>query len=110
LADQALDTVAWLRVLDELELSVDDANSVAAGDPGADALDFGAAAGWQPPAEIGVIPIHLEERARDLLVLQLKLVHELGAALRSASRHLAAVRAIPTARGAKGSVYLDVTG
>lgn len=113
MADQELTTAAWLRVLNELELSLDTASRVATADATAESTgaDHPAPASvWQPPAGIGPIPAHLEERARDLLTCQKKLVRELDAARRLAGQHLAALRIVPPAREADRSVYLDVTG
>jgi len=114
LAKNALNTAAWLGVLDDLELRLDNANRAAAThsteNPTADAADLAAESPWEPPAGIGPIPHHLEERARDLLVCQQKLAGEIDGARRVTLRHLAALRSVPSAREAKRSVYLDVTG
>lgn len=110
MAKQALNTAAWLTVLAELELSLDDANRAATAFEQADAAGHAPASAWRPPATIGPIPAHLEERARDLVVCQQKLVRELDAARRLAGQHLAALRTVPPARDADRSVYLDVTG
>lgn len=65
---------------------------------------------WSAPHGLGPIPQALEQRARDVLVNQLKLIRELEEARRVTGQHLAAVRAVPLARDADASVYLDVDG
>ncbi|MBB5640811.1 hypothetical protein [Cryobacterium roopkundense] len=114
MAKKALNTAAWLRVLNELEQSLDTANwALAANSTStspADAAGLAPASTWRPPATIGPIPAQLEGRARDLLVCQQKLVRELDAARRTAGQHLAALRTVPPVRELDRSVYLDVTG
>ncbi|WP_156109586.1 hypothetical protein [Cryobacterium sp. MLB-32] len=114
MAKQSPNTAAWLRVLNELELNLDTANWSAAAnstpDSAPDAAGLAPASFWQPPTTIGPIPAELGERARDLLLCQLKLVRELDAARRVAGQHLAALRTVPPVRDSDRSVYLDVTG
>jgi len=95
----------WGTVLDELEQQLDAANRAATTTDAADV-----AVPWQPPAHIGPIPAHLQERARDLLLCQQKIMRELDDSRRIAGQHLAALRMVPPERELSRSVYLDTSG
>ncbi|MDH6237283.1 hypothetical protein [Cryobacterium sp. CG_9.6] len=99
--------MAWRRVLDELEHQLDAANQAATL---ADAPSLVPAPRWRPPTNLGPLPVKLEERARDLLLCQQKLIRELDDARRVAGLHLAAIRQIPPSRDLDRSVYLDISG
>lgn len=64
---------------------------------------------WAPPANLGPLPETLSARARALEAAQRDLAAKLAAARSSAAGHLAALRAVPTARQ-DAPVYLDVQG
>jgi hypothetical protein len=64
---------------------------------------------WAPPPVLGPLPDSLAERARALEAAQRDLAAKLAAARSSAAGHLAALRAVPTARQ-DAPVYLDVQG
>ncbi|MGT2463307.1 hypothetical protein [Sinomonas atrocyanea] len=64
---------------------------------------------WAPPPGLGPLPESLAARARALEAAQRDLAARLGAARSSAASHLAALRAVPSARQ-DAPVYLDVTG
>lgn len=87
---------AWATVLDELETSLAQAGETAAG--------------WTPPAGLGLIPDALLERAQVLNRAQRARIAELEEARRQAAAHLAALRTIPALRDPAASVYLDVAG
>jgi len=77
-------------------------------DPDADP-DAAAHAAWTPPTHLGPLPLHLRERAREVLAGQRESIRNLEEMHRETGRHLAAVRTVP--READGApVYLDVTG
>jgi len=99
------ETSAWGPVLDELEQQLDAANHAATSTDVAES-----AVPWQPPARIGPIPAHLQERARDLLLCQRKVMGELNEARRIAGQHLAALRMVPREPELSRSVYLDTSG
>ncbi|MGY3567490.1 hypothetical protein [Sinomonas sp. RB5] len=64
---------------------------------------------WAPPPGLGPLPESLAARARALEAAQRGLAARLAAARSSAATHLAALRAVPSARQ-DAPVYLDVTG
>lgn len=72
-------------------------------------MDAPAHVAWTPPTHLGPLPLHLRERAEELLAQQRESIRNLEEMHRETGRHLAAVRSVP--READGqSVYLDVTG
>lgn len=87
----------WVSVLDELEEFL---GSVLGEDRDATP--------WAAPERLGPLPAALVGRAHKLLAGQRELVQELEAAQQATGRHLAAVRAVSTARSVETSVYVDV--
>lgn len=98
------DDTGWLQVLDELEASLDTAARAAA----VDGESIGTEVQWSVPENIGDLPADLEQRARDVLTNQLKLIRELGEARRATALQLAAARSVLVIRAPDTSVYLDV--
>ncbi|SFC32478.1 hypothetical protein SAMN04487968_105182 [Nocardioides terrae] len=99
---------AWAAVLDELERSVADAQrSLAAG--GTESY-----AAWQPPADLGPLPLELADQASELVERQRRTLDE-GAPVLAAARgaldytRRARRAAVPATHRAATSVYLDVT-
>jgi hypothetical protein len=64
---------------------------------------------WAAPKGLGPLPESLAERARALEEAQRAVAARLGEARSSAADHLAALRAVPSARQG-APVYLDVQG
>ncbi|MFC0490744.1 hypothetical protein ACFFG1_20640 [Sinomonas atrocyanea] len=64
---------------------------------------------WAPPPGLGPLPEPLAARARALEATPRDLAARLAAARSNAAGHLAALRAVPSARQG-APVYLDVTG
>jgi predicted RNA-binding Zn ribbon-like protein len=94
---------SWDDVMSALEDDVRTATSVD------ETTDAAAHAAWTPPNHLGALPLHLRERAEQLLAEQRESIRNLEELYRETGRHLAAVRSVP--RQADGrSVYLDVTG
>ena len=100
------DQTGWLQVLDELEVSLD--NAARAGAVDGDSIGTGVQ--WSVPENLGDLPAELKQRARDVLTNQLNLICELRDARRAIGLQLAAVRLVPTVRASGTSVFLDVMG
>lgn len=92
---------AWAGALDELEARLAGLAVPREGSP---------VAGWRPPGIDGPIPAELVDRARALLAAQERAADDLRAALADTSRHLTALKSIPSRIPRSTSVYLDVTG
>ena len=93
---------AWSDALAELELGVDEAEALlrAGNDP------TPAAAPWQPPTNLGLLPAPLRERAQALVARQLHVARSLAEAAELSRQHLRVldkVRLVPEAT----PVYLD---
>lgn len=102
---------AWTAALDALEVSLDDAaRSMMVSTNSTTGSSSSVEGSWVAPAGVGDLPAELEDRARDLLTNQNKLIGELEQARSRALQHLTVVRAVPPERDARASVYLDVTG
>lgn len=114
--DREFNVSAWERVLEDLELRLDDAAGAMGSARGVSTGFVSQQARqpqdreWNMPTGLGVLPAELAERARDLLVNQRKIIGELQQAKRVTLQHLAAVRSVPSARNPGTSVYLDVAG
>jgi hypothetical protein len=96
--------VAWLDALAEME-------TVAArsGD-GEYAPDVWNSAAMTAAADLGPLPVDLQERALDLAATQKSAIARVVEARRTVMAHLAALRSVPAVRDAEQSVYLDVNG
>lgn len=79
-------TVAWSRVLDELERSIPAAPSLA--DEPATAVD----ALWEAPADAEPMPAHLADRARGILALIEERARQIRAVQEEIQRHRGALR------------------
>jgi hypothetical protein len=64
---------------------------------------------WAPPTHLGVLPLHLRERAEHVLAEQRQSVRNLEEMHRETGRHLSAIRAVPR-RSTGQPVYLDTAG
>lgn len=92
----------WPEVLDEMEALARDAT--------AGSVDVRAKSVWSPPTHLGPIPVELRERAGQVLAAHRDAIDDLQVLHRTAGRHLAAVRSVPSGQRTDQSVYLDVTG
>ncbi|GAA3795332.1 hypothetical protein [Cellulomonas soli] len=97
---------AWARALDALELDVEqvERDLVHAHLVEADALT--APAPWQPPADLGPLPVSLRERAQAVLDRQLDAARRTAEALVASRRHAQVSQAMRP-RQVEVPVYLD---
>lgn len=65
---------------------------------------------WEPPTDVGPIPIELMARARTVLLSHLDAIGHVEKLRDSTLAHLTAVRTVPDAAASDRSIYLDVTG
>ena len=107
-------STAWSDALADLEMSVDEAESLlrAAHAPAAASSATAAvlaAATWTPPSHLGLLPAPLLERASALLDRQLRVGQQLAEAAAHSRRQLRAVETI-RATAEANPVYLDTAG
>ncbi|MFS0713211.1 hypothetical protein ABC195_04960 [Microbacterium sp. 2P01SA-2] len=84
----------WADLLDGLEAEL-------TGDPAGDLP-------WHPPAGLGPLPEHLEDRARTILRAQTSRARQLRTELDTLRGHLGALDRIP--QSLPEAVYLDIDG
>ncbi len=101
----------WEGVLGRLEADVAALESELGDIPnlGDPATLGGRPAPWALPTGLGPLPDHLADRARALGVAQERTALRLVGIRATAARHLAALRAVPTAPE-HSPIYLDVKG
>jgi hypothetical protein len=100
--EQTWDT-AWAAALDELELSVEQAELLLH-TPEAPSLPP-----WQPPQLTGPPPPSQLERAHRLLERHLRVTHEVAEAMAATRQQLALTNKMNRNRPQETPVYLDVT-
>ena len=89
---------AWSAVLDRLEADI--ALAVSGGFPSS----------WEPPAELGPLPVALGARARRVLDAQADAMDLLADMKHDAGAHLAALAAVSPGPGSARPLLLDVRG
>lgn len=95
---------AWLDALAEME-----AVAARSGD-GEYAPDVWNSAAMTAAADLGPLPVDLQERALNLAATQKSAIARVVEARRTVMAHLAALRSVPAASDVEQSVYLDVSG
>lgn len=94
---------AWAAALDELELSLDQAERLLeAHDPVPPPV-------WQPPALVGPVPDQHVERARRLLDRHLRVTREIATSLAATRQQLQLTQRLADDRPHGGPIYVDVT-
>jgi hypothetical protein len=106
-------SAAWADALAELEMSVDEAESLLRAAHTTGAADIAAVSaaghGWQPPTNLGQLPAPLVDRAKALLDRQLRVARQLAEAAAHSRRQLRAVEGM-RATAESGPVYIDLAG
>lgn len=97
---------AWVAALDELELSVDQAELLLAHDHDSDAVSMPP---WQPPELTGPPPPEQIERAHRLLERHLRVTRDLTEAMTATRQQLALTARMARNRPQETPVYLDIT-
>jgi hypothetical protein len=110
--------LAWEAALDELELSLQEAEQLLSATPAAAPAgelvvrpDGSPARGWVPPQLNGPMPPEMLERAQDLLARQAELIGATMAAMASTrvNRDLVGrISGTPRTGRTSGAVYLDI--
>jgi hypothetical protein len=96
---------AWTSALDELEMDVAATEAMLADvrrlneTPGANP--------WQPPQELGALPLELKPRADEILTRQFAAAEEIGRRLTSTRQQQAVTGRIETGERIKRPLYLD---
>jgi len=96
---------AWSAALDSLELDVSRVEAMLADErrhaenPPADP--------WQPPTELGALPLELKPRADEILTRQLKAAQEIARRLTSNRQQQAVTTRMETGEAVKRPVYVD---
>jgi len=98
-------TSAWVAALDDLELSLEEAEALLRGDSPAGTT----VAPWAPPALEGPMPVDLRTRALDLHHRQQQLMKATAEAAVALRRQAQLTSRMSTAREEPNPVYLDVT-
>lgn len=106
-------SAAWADALAELEMSVDEAETLLRSARRSAPLDVHAltvvGSGWQPPANLGQLPAPLVDRATALLDRQVRVARQLAEAAAHSRRQLRAVEGM-RATAESGPVYIDTAG
>jgi hypothetical protein len=100
---------AWAGALATLELDVEVAERILAGDHLPTVEEIARLAAWRVPTDVGPLPASLSDRARALLDRQLAAAAAVGRAMTMNRRHLAAVDALHAAPAPR-PVYVDIEG
>jgi hypothetical protein len=100
--DQSWDT-AWVAALDELELSVEQAEHLL------HSVDPEPLPPWQPPVLTGPPPPGQLERAHILLERHQRVAHDLAQAMAATRQQVALTAKMSRNRPAETPVYLDIT-
>jgi hypothetical protein len=96
---------AWTAALDELEMDVAATEAMLA-----DARRLNETPGanpWQPPQDLGALPLELKPRADEILTRQLVAAEEIGRRLTSTRQQRAVTARIETGERIKRPLYLD---
>jgi hypothetical protein len=97
--------VAWTAALDELEMDV--AATEAALTDEHRMAETPQADPWQPPQDLGALPLELKPRADEILTRQLSAAEEIARRLTSTRQQQAATARIETGESVKRPLYLD---
>jgi hypothetical protein len=89
---------AWVRALDALEVDVAAAEELLRTAHLASVEDVARSAVWQPPRDLGALPVSLQERGQALLDRQLDVARRTAEALVRSRRHLVAADALRPGR------------
>lgn len=96
---------AWVAALDELELSVADAEQLLVGElPPATAVQSGR---WVAPTDLGPLPETLQDRAIALNQRQLEVAGRIALALAATRKEHDLVHRLSRFTGAKSPIYVD---
>lgn len=96
---------AWTAALDELEMDVAATETMLS-----DArrmTEMAEADPWQPPQDLGALPLELRPRADEILTRQLRVAEEIGRRLTSTRQQQIVTGRIETGERNKRPVYLD---
>ena len=96
---------AWAAALDELEMDVAETESMLA-----DARRLNEtpeANPWQPPQDLGALPLELVPRADEILTRQLRAAEEIARRITSTRQQQSMTSRIETGERVKRPLYLD---
>jgi hypothetical protein len=96
---------AWTAALDELEMDVATTESMLADVRRLNEMP--SANPWQPPQDLGALPLELAPRADEILTRQLRAAEEIARRLTSTQRQLVVTARIETGERVKRPLYLD---
>jgi hypothetical protein len=96
---------AWTAALDELELDVATTEAMLADEHRM--AETPSANPWQPPQDLGALPLELKPRADEILTRQLAAAQEIARRLTSTRQQQAVTARIETGERVKRPLYLD---
>src|SRR3954465_4263710 len=96
---------AWTDALDELEMDVADVEALLADSRRLN--ETPEANPWQPPQDLGALPLELVPRADDILSRQLRSAEEIARRLTSTRQQQVVTARIETGERMKRPLYLD---
>jgi hypothetical protein len=96
---------AWTAALDELEMDVAATEAMLADSHRM--AETPASNLWQPPQNLGALPLELRPRADEILTRQLAAAHEIGRRLTATRMQQAVTSRIETGERVKRPLYLD---
>lgn len=96
---------AWTAALDELEMDVATTEAMLVDERRMS--ETPRANPWQPPQDLGALPLELKPRADEILTRQLKAAEEIARRLTSTRQQRAVTARIETGERVKRPLYLD---
>jgi hypothetical protein len=96
---------AWTDALDELEMDVADVEALLADSRRLN--ETPEANPWQPPQDLGALPLELTPRADEILTRQLRAAEEIARRLTSTRQQQVVTARIETGERMKRPLYLD---
>jgi hypothetical protein len=97
---------AWAAALDELDLSLEEAEGLLASDH--EAREYRVPDPWRPPQGLGPMPLDLKPRADTILARQIAVGQALSRAMVANRRQAALLdRVVESRQGARRPAYID---